>query len=605
MPKISQIMSATKVLLTEIIPLAYDITRNPIKDEDLDNLPLRLAKTAANFPSKTAIIFEGREITWGQLDERVSRVAQSLQDRGIKLGDAVSLLMDNRIEFIESLFGIMRAGAVASLINTNLRGPQLIHCITETKAKALIFGAELTDAVAEIKADCELMEGDDFLFVSDTNNNDAPNWAIDYKRVIDDTQPMPVNVRPEITGGDSALFIFTSGTTGLPKATIQKHAKQLILPKVTSTAGLKLRSSDCMYLCLPLYHTTGLSLGFNSAMSAGTTIFIRRKFSASQFLHDVRTHNCNTFLYIGELCRYLLAQPELPGDGENPIEKMMGNGLRPDIWMKFKDRYKIDKIVELYGASEGNSMLLNLFNRDCTIGTTILPMPLIRYDVAADVILRDESGFCIPVEAGQPGLFIGEITENTEFVGYTDKEATQKKILRDVFKPGDAYFNSGDLLRTIDAGFAFGMKHYQFVDRIGDTFRWKGENCSTNEVGEIINNHTSIEICNIFGVEIPNTDGRAGMAAIVLKEGHEFDASSISALIKRDLAAYAQPVFIRILPELPLTGTFKMQKGDLREAAYHPDQCPDPVYVLKPGEDTYIELDAQFYQKILSAEAGY
>lgn len=605
MSTISHFFTTTKVLLTEIVPLMFDFAKNPIKDETLDNLPLCLARTATKFPTKTAIIFEGCEITWGQLDERASRVAQSLQDRGIKPGDTVSLLMDNRIEYIESLFGIMRAGAVASLINTNLRGPQLIHCISETKAKALIFGTELTDAVAEIKADCELVEGEDFLFVNHLNSDNAPNWAIDYVRIIDETSPMPIDARPAIFSGNAALFIFTSGTTGLPKATFQKHGKQLASPKLSSKAGLKLQSSDCMYLCLPLYHATGLTIGFNSAMGAGATVFLRRKFSASQFLQDVRANNCNTFLYIGELCRYLLAQPQMPNDGENPLEKMIGNGLRPDIWLEFKNRFKIDRIVEFYGASESNAFIMNFFNRDCTIGAALNPLLLIQYDVASDTIVRDEAGFCIPVEAGQPGLLIGEITKDAEFIGYTDKEATQKKILHDAFKPGDTYFNSGDLLRTMDTIFSFGFKHYQFVDRVGDTFRWKGENCSTNEVGEIINDHASIEICNIYGVEIPGTDGRAGMAAIVLKQDHEFDTDSISALIKRDLATYAQPVFIRLLPELPLTGTFKLQKNDLREAAYHPDQCPDTVYVLRPGEDTYTELDSDFYQKIQAAEAGY
>lgn len=605
MSAISQAISTTKVLLTELVPLIYKFAKNPIKDENLDNLPLHLAKTAASYPDKTAIIFEGRTITWGVLDERVSRVAQSLQDRGVRPGDTVSLLMDNRIEFIENLFGIMRAGAVASLMNTNLRGPQLIHCISVTKAKALIFGAELTEAVAEIKTECDLKEGEDFLFIGDVDKNDAPNWAIDHQQIIDETHPMPIDASPEIISGNPALFVFTSGTTGLPKATIQKHGKQLIFTQLSTSAGLKLTDTDCMYLCLPLYHVSGLSLGFLGALAAGATVFLRRKFSASQFLNDVRANNCNTFIYIGELCRYILAQPQLTDDGENPIEKMMGNGLRPDIWMEFKDRYKVEKIIELYGASEGNTSIINFFNRDCTIGTAIFPPKLVQYDVASDTIVRNEAGFCIPVDAGQPGLLLGEITKNTEFAGYTDKEATQKKILRDVFKPGDAYFDSGDLLRTINSGFAFGFKHYQFVDRVGDTFRWKGENCSTNEVGEIINTHPSIAICNVFGVEIPSTDGRAGMAAIVLREGREFDADDISTLIKRDLAAYAQPVFIRILPDLALTGTFKLQKGDLREAAYHPDRCPDVVYVMKPGDDQYTELDAEFYQKILSAKAGY
>ncbi|MFN3239357.1 MAG: AMP-binding protein, partial [Pseudomonadales bacterium] len=369
---------------------------------------------------------------------------------------------------------------------------------------------------------------------------------------------------------DPALYIFTSGTTGLPKAAIQKQSRQTLFCEIGKTVGLKLKRDDTMYICLPLYHATGLCIGFLGALKVGATVVLKRKFSASQFLNDIREHNCNTFIYIGELCRYLLAQPVKPDDGNNPLEKMTGNGLRPDIWMEFKERFAVKGIYEFYGASEGNATFLNFFNRDKTIGAAIIPPSLVEYDVAADEIVRDENGFCKKVEPGKPGLLLGPITKTTEFVGYTDREATEKKILRNVFKEGDAYFNTGDLIRQIDAGFALGLKHYQFVDRVGDTFRWKGENCSTNEVGEIINGHEDIEVCNVYGVEVPGTDGRAGMAALLLREGASFDTDSVSALVKKDLAAYAQPVFIRILPEQQLTGTFKLQKGELREAAYHP-----------------------------------
>ena len=225
--------------------------------------------------------------------------------------------------------------------------------------------------------------------------------------------------------------------------------------------------------------------------------------------------------------------------------------------------------------------------------------------MAADEIVRDENGFCKKVPNGAPGLLLGPITKTSEFVGYTDREATEKKILRNVFKQGDAFFNTGDLIKTVDAGFACGLKHYQFVDRVGDTFRWKGENCSTNEVGEIINGHESIDICNVYGVEVPGTDGRAGMAAVVMREGIEFDAASVSELVGRDLAAYARPVFVRILGEQQLTGTFKLQKGDLRDAAYHPEKRADKLYVWKPGGDSYEPLDAEFYNKIVAAEAGF
>lgn len=605
MPIVEEALSSAKIIGRDIIPLMYKMAIKPPKPDTIDNLPLRLANTARAYPNKTGIIFEGRSVTWGDLDRRASQVAQALRNDGIGFGDTVCLMMDNRIEFIENMFGVMRAGAAVSLINTNLHGAQLVHCISTTNARRLILGSEHSDTVAAIKADCDLEEGKDFLIVADSDAPPTPNWAVDFSEVIDQAEPIAETYIPPVRQMDPALYIFTSGTTGLPKATIQKHSKQTLFCELGKTVGMKMTSQDCMYICLPLYHASGLCVGFLGALEVGATVFLKRKFSASQFLNEVRENNCNSFIYIGELCRYLLAQPAKPDDKNNPLEKITGNGLRPDIWMEFKERFAVPKIYEFYGASEGNTTFMNFFNRDQTIGAAIIPPSIVEYDVATDEIIRDAKGFCKKVEPGQAGLLLGPITKSTEFVGYTDREATEKKILRNVFKQGDAYYNTGDLIRQVEAGFALGLKHYQFVDRVGDTFRWKGENCSTNEVGEIINGHPDIDVCNVYGVEVPGTDGRAGMAALLLKEGTRFDAASVSALVEKDLATYARPVFLRILPEQQLTGTFKLQKGDLRDAAFHPDKCQDDIYVWKPGATVYEKMDAAYYEKIMAAEAGF
>jgi citronellyl-CoA synthetase len=306
------------------------------------------------------------------------------------------------------------------------------------------------------------------------------------------------------------------------------------------------------------------------------------------------------------LCRYLLNLPEQADDHVSPLTAMMGNGLRPDVWHEFKARYGIQRIAEFYGSSEGNIGFVNMLNKDCTVGTTSLPMALVKYDVDADVIARDAKGHCIRVADGEPGLLLGQITKNTSFEGYTSKEDTEKKILRDAFKKGDAWFNTGDILKTVDVGFSLGLPHYQFVDRVGDTFRWKSENVSTNEVGEIINGHAQIDFCNVYGVEIPKADGRAGMASLVLAEGVDaLDVKSFSAYVNEHLPAYARPVFLRIQREIDTTGTFKMVKGELRKEGYDLDQVSDPIYVLKPRSDTYERLDAQFAATLQAGEAGY
>ncbi len=333
-------------------------------------------------------------------------------------------------------------------------------------------------------------------------------------------------------------------------------------------------------------------------------MFLRRKFSASNFLREAREYNTNCFAYIGELCRYLLHQPKQADDANNPISKCVGNGLRPDIWMEFKTRFGIDRIGEFYGASEGNAGCVNAFNKDFTVGFCAVKHALVEYDVLNDELVRDSKGFCRKVKKGEPGLMLMEISKDAVFDGYADKKATEKKILTDVFKKGDRYFNTGDLLKRVDVGFALGLPHYQFVDRVGDTYRWKGENVSTNEIGEIINGADSVAYCNVYGVQLPGTDGRAGMVGIAPHNGN-LDLPAISQHIVEKVPSYARPLFLRQVMDMDTTGTFKMKKGDLREQAYHLDKCPDPLFVLKPGSTEYVPLEQEFYQEIMAGNAGY
>ena len=254
----------------------------------------------------------------------------------------------------------------------------------------------------------------------------------------------------------------------------------------------------------------------------------------------------------------------------------------------------------------GNVAFINMLNKDCTVGMSPVPHALVKYDVDADEIVHDSKGHCIKVAKGEPGLLLGKITKTTAFEGYTSNDATESKILRDAFKEGDAWFNTGDLMKTIDVGFAFGLPHYQFVDRVGDTFRWKSENVSTNEVGEIINTHPQIALCNVYGVEVPKADGKAGMAAIVLtQDSGDLDLESLSAHINRELPSYARPVFLRILPEMDTTGTFKMVKGDLRKEGYDLEQVRDALFVMQPRATVYEPLDAAFAAKLRAGTAGY
>ena len=574
--------------------------------DTVDSIGMRIEALTTQFGPRTMTIFEGREITWAEFNALANRYAHALERRGIGHGDVVSLMMENRIEFLAAFVAIAKLGAITSMINTNLRGRPLTHCVSVTQSRAWVFGEELADAVAEVKGDLPLREGNDFLFVADKGRTPAPNWANDLSAEAANADAANLAATQRIKLGDNATYIFTSGTTGLPKAAVVSQRRFLATGLTASKAGFRSNENDRLYQCLPLYHGTGLIVGFGSTLWSGSSMFLRRKFSASNFLKEARQYGTTCFVYIGELCRYLMAQPEAPNDADNPVKRIVGNGLRPDIWLEFKRRFGIKRISEFYGASEGNVAFMNLLNKDRTVGMTANKIALVRYDVDADEIIRDANGRCIEVAQGEPGLLLAEINEGQVFEGYTSADATQKKIVHDVLAADDSWFNSGDLIREVDVGFAAGQKHYQFVDRVGDTFRWRSENVSTNEVGEILNQSPQVLFCNVYGVTIPNADGRAGMAALTLRNGvTHLDLSAFSEYVIHALPSYARPIFLRIHAEMEVTGTFKLMKGDLRKEGYDLAVVRDPLFVMKPGKTQYEPLDAQFLETIRAGAAGF
>ena len=595
-----------------LLALKKGLAPRPLEEKDC--LGALVERNAAQIGALSAIVCEAPDgttstVTWAQFNALANRYLHVLKEAGLKRGDVASVMMENRIEFLALLVATNKLGVTAGLINTNLRQRPLSHCITVTGSKKCFFGAEVQDAILEIKDEVDLAEGEDYYVLPDAHNDEAPapaNWAIDLAAASAEQPDDDPAETAENTLGETAMYIFTSGTTGLPKAAVLSNRRYLASAQLAAKAGLRCTTEDRIYLCLPLYHGTGLMIGAGASFATGASMFVRRRFSARAFLPEIREHRCTCFIYVGELCRYLSNTPERPDDANTPLATMMGNGLRPDVWPGFKKRFGLKRITEFYGASEGNVAFANLLNKDCTIGMTASKVALVRYDVDADEIVRDAAGHCVEVAQGEPGLLLGHINPHAVFEGYTDKDATEKKVLRDVFETGDAWFNTGDLIREIDVGFSLGYAHYQFVDRTGDTFRWKSENVSTNEVGDILGAFQDIEFCNVYGVQIPGTDGRAGMAAITLKEGaKELDLAAFADYVRRELPPFAQPVFLRLQAGMDLTGTFKMVKGDLKREGYDIDAIDDPVYVMKPGADGYERLDSDYLETIRASAAGF
>ncbi|MGH0033280.1 MAG: long-chain-acyl-CoA synthetase [Myxococcota bacterium] len=555
--------------------------------------------------SQPLVLYEDRTVSWGELDAHADRVAHWGNAAGLRTGDVAALLMENRPEYLATWLGLAKLGVTTALINTNLSGRGLRHALATSGTSHLVVGSECLDRFATTADDLErplqVLVDDD---VEDGDTGPRPSDALRFADVLAE-QPEgrsdPAR-RADLIAGDDLFYIYTSGTTGLPKAAHFSHMRFLGIGDLCRFA-LDLNPEDVNYCALPLYHSAGGVMLVSSVLHAGATIAMRRRFSASRFWDDVRRYRATHFQYIGEFCRYLMNQPPRPDDRDHQVRAIIGNGLRPDIWAGFQERFGIRDIREFYGATEGNTALMNFENKVGSVGRypfkAMTNARLIRYDVDEDSHPRDARGFCIECEEGEVGELVGRIPANADsptgrFEGYTSKEATDKKILRDVFQRGDAYFRTGDLLRQDRDGF------FYFVDRIGDTFRWKGENVSTQEVAEAISGLPGLEMVNVYGVEVPGADGRAGMAALLFSEGAGFDGTAFFQHVQQSLPRYASPIFVRVLQEQEVTGTFKIRKVELVREGFDPSLVSDPLYVRDEKAGAYVPLTPEVFAEIAS-----
>ena len=588
--------------LKYIIPLLKYKFPDP---DDNESLAHSFEKTVEEFGNNNFIFFEDESWSYSETNKAANSLANKLVEDGVTHSDRVVLFMENRPDFIISILALNKIGAIGVLINTSLTGKPLIHCINSSDSKKCIVGAELAASLEAVLDEINIKDKEDIYWVEDGDRFICPEWALSLKPLLDDSKDENLAITNMVTAKDTAFYIFTSGTTGVPKAALFPNSKIIAASINISKGGYRINDSDCMYNCLPLYHSTGLMLGLCACVQVGAATFIRRKFSASAFWKEAKQFNTTAFVYVGELCRYLSFQDPSEEEKDNPISSMVGNGLRPDLWDCFRNRFNVERIVEIYGASEGNALFMNLLNKDETIGMTNARVALFEYDVAEDKLVKDTESKFIEVGEGQPGLLLVEIGPDAIYNGYTDKKASEEKVISNVFEEGDRWFNTGDLVKTMDVGFSLGRTHYQFVDRVGDTFRWKSENVSTNEVAEILNAFDQVNMANVFGVKVPQSEGRAGMVAFNCNLD-DFKWDEFAEFVSVKLPSYAQPVFVRIIEELETTGTFKLKKNDLREEAYHLDKVKgDKVYIKKPGENIYSLLDEDYYNVIQNGGAGF
>jgi citronellyl-CoA synthetase len=555
-------------------------------------------------PDGVALLQDAVALTYTQVNQWANRIAHHLIDQGIGKGDVVAIFIENRPELLVTILAVAKVGAISALLNTSQTRDTLAHSLNLVAPVAIIVGEELVPAYSAVRERVEIAAARTW-FVADRDTYSYPGISPDrfinlMMASADASSENPASSH-QVFFDDPCFYIYTSGTTGLPKAGVFKHGRWMRSSASFGLIALDMQPEDVVYCTLPLYHATGLCVCWGSAISGAAGFAIRRKFSASQFWNDVRKYRATTLGYVGELCRYLVDQPASADDSQHGVTKMIGNGLRPGAWREFKTRFAVDHICELYAASDGNIGFTNILNFDNTIGFSLMSWELVAYDHDSGAPIRNAKGLMSKVAKGGQGLLLARIDDKAPLDGYTDPQKTEKVVLHDVFAKGDRYFNTGDLLRNI------GFGHAQFVDRLGDTYRWKGENVSTTEVENILLQHPNICEAVAYGVEICNTNGRAGMAAITPTESlATLDFTELLSFARQHMPAYAVPLFLRLKVKMETTGTFKYQKTRLKDEAFDPGKTgDDPIYAWLPGTQTYVQVTEQVLADIRGGKYRY
>jgi len=547
---------------------------------------------AEKIPNKYAVLFEDVKWTWENFNQASNIVANYFLSIGYKPGDTIALMMDNCPEILSFPIGINKIQGIVSYINTNQRMNALIHAFRVSEPNWIVIDGSNLPYLMDIFDELDF-ETSNVLVINEKTKISHSFYDMDW-----DFYHIPAD-NPKTTYNsyltDISSYIFTSGTTGLPKPAIQSNMRLL---NPFAGLALKITQDDVIYCPLPLYHSHALVNGWGSSLHTGCTFAFRKKFSASNFWKDIKKFNATIFFYIGEIPRYLLNRPKSEYIENTTLKKMFGLGLRQDIWEDFKSRFKIDQIHEFYGATDGAGGFYNMVGRPGMIGRISTPgsHAIVKVSQCSDELLKDEKGNYIQCKHGETGMLLVAISENSYYLGYKDKDQTEKRTVRNVLQENDIFFNTGDLVNLHNENWV------SFADRSGDTFRWKGENVSTLEVENIINMLADIEMCNVFGVEIPKHDGKAGMAAIKLRPSTEFKPNEFATFIIDRLPKYSIPIFVRVQRELELTGTLKLRKVSLRKQGYDIEKIKDPIYLWNSSSQSYELLDQDEYSAIMAGK---
>ncbi len=569
---------------------------NDIMANENQSIGTRIEKNAREKPKEKALFYEDLSWTWQAFNEESNRVAHYFYDLGLQRGDTVALMLENCPEYFFFVAGINKIQGISALINFNQRKQALTHSFNVAEAKWIVLDGTCIPYFNDVVDD--LSYNPDQIFVI----NNPKNIKHEYTDLSDELKSIS-SANPKTTFDsvlrETALYIYTSGTTGLPKAVIMQNFRLYTQASILCAIA-DLGPDEIIYIPTPLYHNVGIGCSWMKANLLGAKIALSKRFSATKFWDDIRKFQATYFMYVGEIPRYLLNQPPSENDKNHTLKKMLGLGLRKEIWEEFQARFQVPNIYEFYGSTEGHRPLFNadgvpgMVGRDNMAGFSIA-----KVDPDTGEFYKNEKGYCIKCKAGDIGMGLIKVEERGVFTGYKDKEKTEKKIIHNVFRKNDTFFHTGDMLKVHKD------RWVSFVDRFGDTFRWKGENVSTLEVEAILNSFPAIQYSAVYGVAIPNTEGKAGMAAFTLDSSIKFDIDELSQFVLSSLPSYSIPIFMRIMEELETTtSSFKIVKTNLRKEIYNLNIVKDPIHFWDSSAKKYVPLTEELHQNIKEGKYG-
>lgn len=567
------------------------------------SLGRQIKQNAMERPDHPAIIYDDQVITYKQFDQISDRYACYFQNQGFRKGDVVAILLSNRPAFLYAVTGLSKLGVITALINSELRGEVLAKSINTVQARAIIIGHEFLSLYKDLADRIRLYSPGRLLIETEDQDMEIQPPYENLNRLLPG-EDVVFTPEEQINSDDVLAYLFTSGISGSRKCVPIRNQRFLAYGHVLGGYGYLHRDS-IQYMVAPLHLNSGFGACFSGMAVTASTMVLRQRFSLKHFWDDVRKYRIDYFVGVGEMCRYLYNLPPREDDGETTLKTVMVNGMLGVLVEPFKNRFKLDHVVEIYGNTEGFGGTLNYEEKPGMCGNLNLEGirigEVVHCNFITEEILRDEDGWVIKCKPGETGLYLCEINEATPFDGYiNDPEATAAKIIENVFQPGDKYFNTMDLMVLYE------NDDISFADRLGATYRWKGKTVSAHAVADVIIKFFGpIEDAYVYGVKVPGMEGRCGMAAITLIEGEKLDWKKFSDYIGRRMPEHARPLFIRLCKAGNESEYLTECREQLKSENYSPALINDPLYYFNPEKDGYYPLTPEIYELIQQGKIAF